>query len=185
MTVCMLISTFIGMFLYFHKDLQKHPYQLYALEILISSVTYSQYSMQIFNCWLGKIGLGEKLIGSFMLFLPHNTDERSKYDHVFYLQMISYNTINVSYALYYLVNAILYIDLYLIVTNPFYPQKKRNNVYNMIMITSSLFWIVFFNFQFFLGLSKSLFYTIYNIILVIFMMISIILMPLIMFRLLK
>ena len=76
--------------------------------------------MQIVHCYIAKQGWMGTL--AYTLFIdPTITDEKVRYNRQILFFMIPYYIEYVSYALYYLINSILYIDLYLIVTNPFYP----------------------------------------------------------------
>ena len=95
------------------------------------------------HCYMAKNGWDGTILYT-LLVAPDIKDEKVKFEREIYFFLIPYYIEYVSYALYYLVNAILYIDLYLIVTNPFYPQKRRNVMYNVVMVSFSILWIVYF-----------------------------------------
>ena len=126
----LVLMTAMSFFLLQNKNLKMHPYKLYAFEGLACVFFFwNWYS------WYFIIDIVEL----FMFFQPFFFNNRPLYESKFKLAVFlkiqnQFFEQSLFYTLYPLLNCLLFIDLWWITKNPFYPQRKRQVAYLAVIL---------------------------------------------------
>ena len=130
---------FFGFFILLNKNLQKHPYQLFAWEIMTMATYYSDMG-QILPYWgLRQYSLFQETI--FWKQLP--AQELYYYSQIFYQrELVLKNFLSVIVVSYLSIELCIYADFYLLLKNPFYPKERRMLFYFIFIIVVTIFGVV-------------------------------------------
>lgn len=123
------LMTLLGFFLMYSKRLRKHPYGLYAIELLACACNYQEM-----YAWYFSGSFAALLSKEFMFVIGREPTFRNMF-WLYNLMDATYYIINgLCFLLYPLINTLLFIDLFWIIKNPFYPQRKRITCYKFMAV---------------------------------------------------
>lgn len=130
------LMTLMGFFLLRNKNLQMHPYALYGYEILASV-----YFFWTWYVWYYQTAIAKLFVKTHSYFFDPQTMNRTTFRLNVFFQLQNKFLEQQFYGLYPLLNCLLFVDLWWITKNPFYPQRKRSLHYLipvMIMFVLSI-----------------------------------------------
>ena len=131
--VILILMTLMGYFLLLNNKLNMHPYRLYAYEILSCAGFYWNWYAWYFN------NLGARtLIEELAIITSVKNSYQNEFGLAVYMRIVNLFIEQQLYMLYPLLNFLLYVDLFWIIKNPFFPQRKRNRMYIIVVATTML-----------------------------------------------
>ena len=131
---------FIGFFLLLNKRFSKHPYPLIAAAMLLNAAyfcaLYSNFLICKFHMYKYSIQIIPKL---------WNDRYFVDFDEIFQHMVVSWKLITiVTSVLDITINSLIFLDLDLTITNPFYPRSKRVKYYIAIVFFVLLYFTYIF-----------------------------------------
>lgn len=141
-----LVALFLGFYILVNSKLTQHPYRLYAFEILMRvGNVVRQTKSELFVLFPEIFAVSRP---SYIYFRYIRNDESyaltvqdyAEYQQRLISQDVMYSTL--WRQGYFFVNMILYLDLYLIIRQPFKPQSARIRYYLAALIFYLALWVV-------------------------------------------
>lgn len=124
-----LVMLLLGFYLYSNRNLRMHPYKLYAFEILACSCYFQSFVSKFMS-----LQLSDKINDLLLPMMMMEVTYKNRYMVAAAQIVINEVIFWVTWLIYPLLNMLLYVDLYWIIKDPFYPQKRRNKIYNILML---------------------------------------------------
>lgn len=127
-----LLTMALAFFLLLNKRFRKHPYKLVAATLFVGAALYQAFAAQSVWC---KIDIAKVM--RLQLFMPASGFYSQMYwinrflKNWWRVQVLTFQVANV------LINGALFLDLYLIMRNPFYPRSSRERKYYIFIIVYS------------------------------------------------